>query len=77
MSVLIEGVEKGSPAFKAGIKAGDTLVSINNQDIVDVLDYRFYQNDKKLLPFEFVMLYYMYKFIVFQHLLKNNFNLLW
>jgi len=48
MSVVIEGVEKGSPAFKAGIKAGDTLVSINNQDIVDVLDYRFYQNDKKL-----------------------------
>ena len=48
MSVIIESVQKGSPAFKAGIKSKDTLLSINAQEIVDVLDYRFYQNDKKL-----------------------------
>ena len=48
MSVIIESVEKGSPAFKAGIKSGDTLLSINAQEIVDVLDYRFYQNERKL-----------------------------
>ena len=48
MSVLIADVEKGSPAFKRGIKGGDVLKSINGNEIVDVLDYRFFQNDKKL-----------------------------
>lgn len=45
MSVIISGVESGSAAAKAGICAGDTLLSINGNEIVDVLDYRFYQND--------------------------------
>lgn len=48
MSVIIGGVEKGSPAYKKGIKGGDILLSINGNEIVDVLDYRFFQNDKKL-----------------------------
>lgn len=48
MSVIIKSVDKGSAADKCGIKAGDTLISINKNEIVDVLDYRFYQNDKKL-----------------------------
>ncbi len=48
MSVEICGVEKKSPAAKARIKAGDTLLSINGNEIVDVLDYRFYQNEEKL-----------------------------
>ena len=48
MSVIVKQVEKGSPAYKAGIKAGDTLISIGLNDIMDVLDYRFYQNEKKL-----------------------------
>ncbi|MBQ5815975.1 MAG: PDZ domain-containing protein, partial [Oscillospiraceae bacterium] len=48
MSVKIDGIEKKSPAAKARIKAGDTLLKINGNEIVDVLDYRFYQNEEKL-----------------------------
>ncbi len=48
MSVVIDSVERGSVAEKNGIGAGDVLVSLNGHEIVDVLDYRFYQNDSKL-----------------------------
>ena len=48
MSVIIKSVVKGSPAYKAGIRDGDTLVSIDGNEIVDVLDYRFYQENKRL-----------------------------
>ena len=49
MSVIIKDVEKGSAAHKAHIKAGDTLVSLNGNIIMDVLDYRFYQNNEKII----------------------------
>ncbi len=49
MSVIIKSVIKHSPAHKAGIKAGDTLLSLNQNQIIDVLDYRFYQNDTILI----------------------------
>ncbi len=49
MSVIIKDIEKKSPASKAGIKAGDTLVSLNGNSIMDVLDYRFYQNNEKII----------------------------
>lgn len=49
MAVKIYGVTANSHADKAKIKAGETLVSINSNDIVDVLDYRFYQVNRKLL----------------------------
>jgi len=48
MSVVISDVERKSPADKAGIKKGERLVSINKNEIVDVLDYRFYMMEKKL-----------------------------
>ncbi len=48
MSVIINGVEKGSPAYKKGLRAGDTLVKINGNEIVDVLDYRFYESESNL-----------------------------
>lgn len=48
MSVEIMSVIPRSPADKAGIKAGDTLVSINGNEINDVLDYQFYADDAKL-----------------------------
>ena len=48
MSVIIDAVQEGSPAHKAKILAGETLVSIDDNEIIDVLDYRFYQNNKKL-----------------------------
>lgn len=48
MSVIIKEVLKGSPAYKAGVRAGDTLVSLDKNEIMDVLDYRFYQENEKL-----------------------------
>lgn len=48
MSVVIKSVTRKSPAAKARIKPQDTLVSINGNVIMDVLDYRFYQNNEKL-----------------------------
>lgn len=45
MSVTIQSVEEKSPAALAGIKGGEVLLSINGNSIMDVLDYRFYQND--------------------------------
>ncbi len=48
MAVKIDGVEKKSPSARAGIKTGDTLLKINGNEIVDVLDYRFYQSEEKL-----------------------------
>ncbi len=40
--VKITEVECGSYAERAGIRTGDALVSINGNEIKDVLDYRFY-----------------------------------
>lgn len=48
MSVKISSVEQGSISEKKRIKAGDTLISINGNEINDVLDYRFYLNDRKI-----------------------------
>ena len=46
--VRIIGVEKGSKAEKAGIKPLQMLVSINGNEITDVLDYRFYLAEKSI-----------------------------
>lgn len=48
MAVKIFDVTTGSHADKAGLKKGETLLSINSNEIVDVLDYRFYQVNRKL-----------------------------
>lgn len=48
MAVPIDGVTPGSPAARAKIAAGDTLVAINGRPIEDVLDYRFYIPDTRL-----------------------------
>ena len=45
MAVKITSVCKESPAYAAGIVAGDILVSINENKIYDVLDYRFYETE--------------------------------
>lgn len=47
--VTIIGIEPGSLAQKHKIKAGDKIISINNNEIRDVLDYRFYCTDRKLI----------------------------
>lgn len=48
MACEIKSVQKNSAADTAGIKSGDLLVSLSGNEIVDVLDYRFYQNEKTL-----------------------------
>ena len=47
--VEITGVLKGTPAARHGIRVGDQLVAINGNLIVDVLDYRYYLCEKKLV----------------------------
>ena len=48
MSILIDQVTPHTPAARAGIQAGDRLVSVNGNLIRDVLDYRFYMIDTSL-----------------------------
>ena len=46
--VKITGIEARSRAERVGILAGDTLVSINDNEIRDVLDYRFYLAERNV-----------------------------
>ena len=46
--VRIRSVESGSRAEKAGVMAGDILLSIDGHEIKDVLDYRFYLAERKI-----------------------------
>lgn len=46
--VKIVSVGARSRAYKAGIREGDVLVSINGREINDVLDYRFYLAECKI-----------------------------
>lgn len=48
MSAEITGVVHRSPAFRAKIKKGDVLISVNGHEINDVLDYMFYCAEDRL-----------------------------
>lgn len=48
MSVKISGVAEKSVCAKKGIKAGDELLKINGNEIVDVLDYDFYMAENNI-----------------------------
>ncbi len=48
MAAAVTGVAPRSPAFRAKIKPGDVLVSINGHEINDVLDYMFYCAEDRL-----------------------------
>lgn len=48
MAVKIKSVIENSPAFHAGIKSGDILVSLDGNSISDVLDYMFYAAESKV-----------------------------
>ncbi|MDR0381501.1 MAG: DUF512 domain-containing protein [Oscillospiraceae bacterium] len=48
MAAVITGVEAGSPAARAGIEPGETLLSVSGHPVRDVLDYRFYTYDARL-----------------------------
>jgi len=49
LAVIIQSVTKGSAAARQGILPGETLLSINGNEIMDVLDYRFYQTNRELM----------------------------
>lgn len=44
--VYINGVKKGSIAEEIGLKKGDYIISINGQEIFDILDYKFIVEDE-------------------------------
>ena len=48
MAVIIKSVVPKSKCDMAKIKAGERLLSINGEEIADVLDYRFHQINRKL-----------------------------
>lgn len=48
MAVLIKAVTKGGRCDKAGVKSGEKLLTINGEEIADVLDYRFHQLNRSL-----------------------------
>lgn len=49
MAVVIQSVQPGSPAARKKLQGGMVLHRINGQDIMDVLDYRFYMMDSRLV----------------------------
>lgn len=48
MASKIISVDEGSPAARAGLAAGETLLQIDGTAIRDVLDYKFYSYDARL-----------------------------
>lgn len=48
LAVKIDAVNENSIAYKKGIRKGDKILTINGNEIIDVLDYRFYQNENRL-----------------------------
>ncbi len=46
--VFVTGVQKNSPAHRAGILSGDGIIKVNGNEINDVLDYQFYTTELTL-----------------------------
>lgn len=46
--VYVTGVHPKSPAYKAGIRPADAILSVNGNEINDVLDYQFYTTELTL-----------------------------
>ena len=47
--VKVTAVEAASIAEECGVKSGDVLISINKNEINDVLDYRFYLTECEII----------------------------
>lgn len=47
--MLIKNVEEGSPAYRAGVRPGESLEAVNGRAVRDVLDYRFYTYDRSVV----------------------------
>jgi putative radical SAM enzyme (TIGR03279 family) len=48
MQHIVASVEEGSIAKKAGILPGDAILSINGQDVLDIFDYRYLTQERRL-----------------------------
>lgn len=48
MSAIITKIDPHSPAEKAGLRVGETLIAIGGHPIHDVMDYKFYAYDPRL-----------------------------
>lgn len=48
LAVTVKTVAKGSAAQRQGVLPGETLLAIGENEIMDVLDYRFYQTSREL-----------------------------
>jgi Fe-S oxidoreductase, related to NifB/MoaA family len=48
MPVTVSSTESGSLAHRSGIERGDKIISINGNEINDILDYRFYETERRL-----------------------------
>ena len=48
MAVTVSHVEKGGLADRHGVVPGDQILSINGSEIGDILDYRFYETNRRL-----------------------------
>lgn len=46
---LITAVAEGSPAFRNGVRSGDTLLSINNEELIDHIDYQALSGKRHLI----------------------------
>lgn len=49
MSAVVKSLSRGSMAYKAGVRRGDTVLYINGREINDILDYKFAAADEELL----------------------------
>ena len=49
VSTKIKSIDPRTPAHRARLRPGETLVEVNGHRIVDVLDYKFYTYDSRLL----------------------------
>ncbi len=47
--VKITSVDKRSRAYKLGVRKGDSLITVNGNEINDVLDYRFYLSERHVV----------------------------
>ncbi len=48
MAVKIKAVSENSLAQRAGIGAGETLLTMNGHEVTDILDFRFYETERVL-----------------------------
>ena len=48
MSVTVSSTQRGGLAQRHGIEEGDKIIAINGNEINDILDYRFYETDRRL-----------------------------